>query len=52
LYRYNVGKTLTRGVSYDAGEGLLTLTPDRKIVGTAFALLWTPANDGDEEETC
>jgi hypothetical protein len=44
LHRYNMGKTLTRSVRYDDDEKLLTLTPEEKVAGFAFALLWTPSN--------
>lgn len=39
-----VGKTLTRSVRYEENENLLILTPEEKVLGTAFALLWTPWN--------
>lgn len=39
-----VGKTLTRRVRYEENENLLILTPEERMLGTAFALLWTPWN--------
>ena len=51
-------KVLIRKVEFDEHINLLTLTPEEKMFGVAFALLWTPSNKttaqpetlNDEEE--
>jgi|AntAceMinimDraft_5_1070358.scaffolds.fasta_scaffold42713_1 hypothetical protein len=38
-----LNRTLKRRVFYDTDTNLLTLTPEEKILGVSFALLWKPS---------
>jgi hypothetical protein len=38
-----VGKTLMRGLSYYGNVSRLLLTPNEKVLGIKFALLWKPS---------
>jgi len=40
-----VGKTLVRGVKYEADTGELVLSPKEKVMGVAFSLLWRPSRN-------
>ena len=40
-----VGKTLVRGVKYEADTGELMLSPKEKVMGVAFSLLWRPSRN-------
>ena len=40
-----VGKTLVRGVKYEAATGELVLSPKEKVMGVAFSLLWRPSRN-------
>jgi hypothetical protein len=46
-----VGKTLVRGVKYEAATGELVLSPKEKVMGVAFSLLWRPSRNHSGDVT-